>query len=606
MWRTLLCMALVAPAGAVAAAPASINLLRERAVLDPNGVIRQVRQQLDSAGATLAPQRERALLWGMGTAAINNNDAAALAEATLRLDGLGQVGAGRRSIDRVALAASGFLRARHDIANGSGDGLSEALRAADLMLDHSDPALTAWARFQLCDAYALAERGRKALPLCRGAEAAYRALGDRYGVADAENDLGIVMSTLQRPAAAALMYQRSRRGFIAAGAPELAVMVGDNLAAEYLKLGRPREALPLSENSLRHELAAGRISDSLSSSTNIADAQAALGHPHRAYALMHEAAERARKAGMNGELSDMLVIESRLAQRLGQLPAALEEMREAYRLSQATVTPAMQRLEAQLEQRYAVREKELRIRTLEHDNRLASLELKAARAQAAQRAEAQRRSVLIGQVSTLAVFGLLLVAFLLALLLRSQRRHAAELRLQALIDPLTGIENRRAFIQRAQAVLAERPESSAPTPILFLIDLDHFKRINDSAGHVEGDRVLEEVAACLTAHAAGHGHVARIGGEEFAVLTQDSDGDGGMQLGERLRRAVAQLPQPPGLPQQQVTVSIGAARCAQVDCRDLADWMRAADRALYAAKAGGRNRVVVGAAAVAESATAET
>lgn len=597
MWRKLICVALLAPAVAMAAPEASINLLRERAVTDPQGVIKQVRRQLDSAGPVMAPALARALLWGTGTAAINSNDDAALTEATLRLESLGQSASGPRSADSTALAAALFLRARHDLANGSGDGLSEALRGADRMLGHSSAELTAWARFQLCDAYALDEQAAKALPLCRRAEASYRALGDRYGVADAENDLGMVLDTLGRSGDAAAMYQQSRKDFSAVGAPELAVMVGDNLAGVFLQRGQPRKALALSQTSLQHELAAGRISDSLGSSTHIANAEAALGHPRRAYRLMQQAAERARRAGMKGELIDLLVIQSRLAQHSGLLPQALAQMREAFALSQATVTPAMQRLEAELEQRYAAREKELRIQRLEHDNRLASLQLKAARAQSAQRSEAQRRSVLIGQVSILAVLGLLIVAVLLTLLLRAQRRHAADLRRQAMIDPLTGIENRRAFIERAQAMLAARYRVGDPVPLLLLVDFDHFKRVNDSAGHAVGDRVLEQVARCLTEQAQGRGHVARIGGEEFAVLALDCDHDRGLQLGERLRLAIAALAPPAELAQRQMTVSIGAAVCDQQDCRDLGDWMQTADQALYAAKAAGRNRVVVGGAA---------
>src|SRR6185437_3658748 len=130
-----------------------MNAFRESAVTDPHGLIAFVRQQLDQAGTGLLPARERELLWGMGTAAINSNDDAALAEATLRLDGLATA-----AHDPVAAAAAGFLRARHDIANGLGDGMGEALRAADKVLGESDPETMAWARFQLCDAYALDEK----------------------------------------------------------------------------------------------------------------------------------------------------------------------------------------------------------------------------------------------------------------------------------------------------------------------------------------------------------------------------------------------------------------------------------------------------------------
>lgn len=123
-----------------------MNAWRRRAVTDPHGLIADGRTQLDRADPALAPTRERALLWGMGTAAIDANEDAALAEATLRLDSLGNA-----DNDPVALAAAGFLRARHDIANGIGEGLSLALQAAARVQDVSDPQIVAWSRFQLCE-----------------------------------------------------------------------------------------------------------------------------------------------------------------------------------------------------------------------------------------------------------------------------------------------------------------------------------------------------------------------------------------------------------------------------------------------------------------------
>lgn len=448
MSRHLVAMVLLLPLAAHAGGAMSINALRGRAVTDPHGVIVDVRQRLDRGGANLAPADERALLWGTGTAAINADDEAAFAESTLRLDSLGHARG-----DAVALAASGFLRARQDVANGIGDGLGEALRAAARVQGSGDAQIVAWARFQLCDAYALDESATKALALCGRAEDSYRAVGDAWGIADAENDEGIALATLGRTRESAAVYQRSRRRFAGLGATELAVMVGDNLSKMYLKLGRPREALSLSRTSLAHELAAGRISDSLDSSTDIARAEAELGHPRQACAMMQATVARARAAGIDGQLVDLLRSESELAERAGHMRDAVAQLREALKRTAATSTPALRAIEAELEARYAVREKELRIHDLERENRIKGLALQAARAEARQREEARRRDVLVGRVTGGALAGLLLVAVLLFLLLRAQRRHAAELRLQALRDPLTGIDNRRAFLQHAGALL---------------------------------------------------------------------------------------------------------------------------------------------------------
>lgn len=567
--------------------PASMNALRARAVTDPHGVITEVRQQLDQAGTHLPPAREWALLWGMGTAAINANDEAAVAEAALRLDGLAVA-----SKDPVAAAAAGFLRARHDIANGIGGGVSAALQAADKVLGNADPQLVAWAQFQLCDAYALDEKADKALPLCREAEARYRVVGDTWGIADAENDEGIVLSTLGRNAEAAAAYLQSRSDFGRIGASSMVAMVGDNLAHTYLNMGRAHEALGLSQASLKDELADGRVSDALFSSADIAQAQAALDRVQEAYALIRATVAKARDAGIDGQLTDLLAAESLLAEKAGHLHQALADEREIVKRERSTSTPASRAIEAELEQRYAVREKELRITDLERTNRLKDLELKAVQADTARQRVEQQRQRLINLVFALTALALVLIAGLLILLLRAQRRHAVELRAQALCDPLTGAENRRAFQQRVTTLLAHAPDLSRPRHVLMLIDFDHFKRINDSIGHPQGDRVLVAVAEHLRASLGGAGHLARIGGEEFAVLCPQLGAEAGMRLAETLRAGVAALTLALDGHVLQVTISIGVALFDGNRCHDLSSWMRAADVALYSAKAYGRDRVV--------------
>ena len=581
----LFLLALAWPASCMAAS--AMNNLRGRAVDNPHVLIVAVRQQLDRAGSGLSTAQERALLWGMGTAAINANDDAAFAESTLRLDGLATA-----SNDPVATAAAGFLRARHDIANGIGDGLGEALRAADKVLGNTDPELVAWARFQLCDAYTLDEKADRALPVCRQAQADYRALGDEWGIADAENDEGLSLATLNRVDEAARVYEHSRQHFVEVGALRMAVSVGDNLSQMYLKQGRAREALQLSQTSLKQETADGRISDAIGSSTDIARAMTALGQHRQAYALIRATVAKARASGMNGQLTDLLEVESALAEQAGDLHQALADEREMVKLENATDTPALRAIEAELEQRYAAREKELRIDDLERTNRDQKLELKTAQAEAARRDEMQQRQKLANLVITIVVVGLVLFAGLLFMLLRGQRQHAAELRAQTLCDPLTGIENRRAFQQRATALLARQRDMRDPLHVLMLIDFDHFKRINDSVGHQQGDRVLVIVTDYLRGAIGTTGHIARIGGEEFIVLCPQLGAEDGMRLAETLRAGVAALVLPAELEVAQITISIGVALFDGERCHDVSSWMRAADTALYSAKSYGRDRVV--------------
>jgi diguanylate cyclase (GGDEF)-like protein len=170
------------------------------------------------------------------------------------------------------------------------------------------------------------------------------------------------------------------------------------------------------------------------------------------------------------------------------------------------------------------------------------------------------------------------------------------LRAQTLRDPLTGIDNRRAFQERALALLDSRRVVSAHSHALLLIDIDHFKSINDSVGHPQGDLVLLEVSSYLSAHVDSACHLARIGGEEFAVLCPAYGFDAAMRMAETLREGVAALLLTGELKHLRVTISIGVALFDGTHCHDLSTWMRAADGALYSAKSCGRDRVMASAA----------
>jgi len=162
--------------------------------------------------------------------------------------------------------------------------------------------------------------------------------------------------------------------------------------------------------------------------------------------------------------------------------------------------------------------------------------------------------------------------------------HDAERR--AVVDPLTGLRNRRE-LERAMAAYGSR----APEPAtLVYVDLDHFKRLNDTLGHPAGDAALRHVARLLEAAVRDGDVVARIGGEEFAVWLPGTPLREGMEVAERIRRSVAEKPLTWTGTVYPLTTSCGLASYPQ-PVGDLLNLPAAADAALYRAKQGGRNRV---------------
>ncbi|MDO5609254.1 MAG: GGDEF domain-containing protein [Pseudomonadota bacterium] len=169
-------------------------------------------------------------------------------------------------------------------------------------------------------------------------------------------------------------------------------------------------------------------------------------------------------------------------------------------------------------------------------------------------------------------------------------RLTSELQAMVVHDPLTGTLNRRGMLERLGNHLATRGTRGAT---LLLLDLDHFKRINDSHGHLIGDEVLRHVAHQLTTGIREGDFVARTGGEEFIVGCLDATPQQAASLAERLRQRVAdiRIPLPEGTP-LHLTISIGVSLPLH-DIRELDRAQQEADTALYAGKQAGRNRVVV-------------
>lgn len=155
-------------------------------------------------------------------------------------------------------------------------------------------------------------------------------------------------------------------------------------------------------------------------------------------------------------------------------------------------------------------------------------------------------------------------------------------------DELTRLFNRRAVIERGMQTLAAAARHNRAVSIL-LIDIDHFKAVNDTLGHEAGDLALSAVATTLSAACRRTDIIGRYGGEEFCIVCADTTADEAMHLSERLLRAVEAITPPAGL-RRSLSVSIGIATATDEQAWDTL--LKQADRALYAAKDAGRNRAV--------------
>lgn len=201
-------------------------------------------------------------------------------------------------------------------------------------------------------------------------------------------------------------------------------------------------------------------------------------------------------------------------------------------------------------------------------------------------------------IATAIVFG----TFFIYPIIRTQVREEGKLRAMtaalshrsetlqhaALTDPLTGMQNRRYFDEALREYLEAFATVEKPLGLL-IVDLDHFKLINDTHGHDVGDKVLREVGTGLRAITRYHDVLARLGGEEFAIVVPNMEEVQLVEFADRIRGAVSEIIVPTARGRIRVTASVGAAVW---DAKESAEeFFRRADTRLYEAKRGGRNRV---------------
>ncbi|HEX6374059.1 MAG TPA: diguanylate cyclase [Longimicrobium sp.] len=488
------------------------------------------------------------------------------------------VAEGRRLRDARLLADALMLRGELRYYRGEmAAALADLTESHDLYVRLKNPSRERHTLNDIANLYADSRVGEydKALEYYRQVLASHRAAGNTAGVSTAYFNLGTTLENKGDPAAALDYYRRSlalerQRGDSA----EIAV-VERSMGIALTKAGRPAEALRWLDAPLAYYVrirdADGQARVRLSRGT----ALRAAGRPADALADL-ESARAHFDSTHNTRYLERLHEERALAfAATGDWRRAYEARGTQQRLQQELAEQLKEEHTSRLRVQFDTQKKEAENRALVLENRLRGQRL----ASAARVRRLQTVIIALGVV----IVGIL--AVLVARHIQSERL----LRTMAMTDELTRLPNRRHLLAVAHERLADAKRSQKPISVLAL-DVDHFKRINDTFGHEVGDAVLRRVADTCRAALRHDDSIGRTGGEEFVVVLPHAAAERAMEVAERLRAAVERLEWDDVDPALRVTVSVGVAERAPAD-DDFAALSRRADDSLYRAKKLGRNRV---------------
>ena len=488
--------------------------------------------------------------------------------------------------DRHAAVTALLLQARRDGEEGdlSAAG-AHAAQAVTLAQRADDAALLARSLAALAWQRAATQQGAEAQRLLAQAEALLRG-GERP---DAQVRVALLAAAtataLGDPAGHERAVRAALRHAAAARSPRLESLALANLSDLLLRRGQAAEAFAAVQRALPGTRRHGDLRVERVLLHNGALALIGLGRVAEARAQAERMLELWAAEGTLGEQAHALREVADALADAGHARVALDLHHRERGLNDQLMAAQRASAERSLRVRYDRDSDQRRIELAAHDNAIAASELR-------NRELAQRLWALAAAVVASAT---LLVALLLRRVRSTQRsleRSQAQLREQSEIDPLTGVANRRCGQQRLAALDAA---AASYRGALLLIDVDHFKHINDGQGHAAGDQVLVEVARRLQAAVRGGDLLVRWGGEEFLVIAPGVAGPALEELAQRLLRAVGQAPIEAGGTRLTVTVSIGHAAFPLAPRAEPVGWERAlnlVDMALYTAKSQGRARAV--------------
>lgn len=375
-------------------------------------------------------------------------------------------------------------------------------------------------------------------------------INNEYTVAACLNDIGCLYQSLKKPDLALTYFQRSNRLNI--------------------KLGRIREVATTCQNMGSIDLERGNYS--------------------AARIWLEEALTLAQQGSLKDEQKNIHKLLAIAMAGLGDYRQAYEHDEIAYDLREASFNTENSRIIHELQTRYEVAQKEQQITLLKKDRTIQELELKK-----------QHQAQLMLLAGVVVLLALLTLVFRLYRLKEKTNRviegkntelAAAYRRLDltARTDPLTGIWNRREFMDRIGIEAARSRRTGKPLSVV-IADIDNFKSINDRYGHGCGDAVLTGIAKLLSTRVRRLDTAARWGGEEFTLLLPETGREGARILAEQLRSAVAEASFPYDSQSLQVTMTFGVAELSGQSSLDAC--LDQADQALYRGKQNGKNQVVL-------------
>lgn len=345
------------------------------------------------------------------------------------------------------------------------------------------------------------------------------------------------------------------------------------LAAVENGMGNPKGALEILERAqkLQRETPDARLEAQIHLARGIALHQ--LKHLPESVAALDEALQVFRQAASLSELQATYA-------ELASAYAEMGNWRAGYGYLDKSRETAERQLRNQIDQRFATLKVEFDTAAKEKENALLIRENEAN-----EKALVQGRKARSLQAVVIALT--VILALLLAALALHQRRTTLRMRSLAMTDDLTGVPNRRAVLAQLEPLVSRVDQTPCS---MLIIDIDHFKSINDQHGHAEGDKALKLVATKLRASVSEPAFVGRLGGEEFVAVLPDTGIHQATQIAEYVREQVMSIDTRRWLVDRKITVSIGVTTSMSVGDSS-SGMLQRADCALYEAKRSGRNCV---------------